>query len=152
MPQNGQVDWISIRPKKNVPVQEVDTAFLDTGKGIIGDHYAGRSGKRQVTIIQAEHLLVVASMLGVLKVDPASLRRNIVVSGLNILAMRDQTFRIGDEVILEGTGHCYPCSKMETYLGFGGYHTMRGHGGITARVIQGGIIRRGDKVRPIFEA
>lgn len=151
VPQIGQVNWISVRPQKNDPVQEVDTVVVDVETGIIGDHYAGRSGKRQVTLIQAEHLPVVASILGVPKIDPASLRRNIVVSGLNVLAMRDQKFRIGDEVVLEGTGHCHPCSKMENNLGSGGYHAMRGHGGITARVIQGGAICRGDEIRPIFK-
>ncbi|NRB65387.1 MAG: MOSC domain-containing protein [Saprospiraceae bacterium] len=151
VPQIGQVNWISVRPQKNDPVQEVDTVVVDVETGIIGDHYAGRSGKRQVTLIQAEHLPVVASILGVPKIDPATLRRNIVVSGLNVLAMRDQKFRIGDEVVLEGTGHCHPCSKMENNLGSGGYHAMRGHGGITARVIQGGAICRGDEIRPIFK-
>ena len=105
VPQIGQVNWISVRPQKNDPVQEVDTVVVDVETGIIGDHYAGRSGKRQVTLVQAEHLPVVASILGVPKIDPATLRRNIVVSGLNVLAMRDQKFRIGDEVVLEGTGH-----------------------------------------------
>ena len=39
-----------------------------------------------------------------------------------------------------------PCSLMEENLGPGGYNTMRGHGGITAAVVQEGEVKFGDSV------
>jgi MOSC domain-containing protein YiiM len=99
-----------------------------------------------VTLIQAEHLDAVAHLLARDGIDPALTRRNLVVAGINVLALKDQVFTIGD-VVIEGTGPCEPCSRMEANLGEGGYNAMRGHGGITARIVTGGVIRVGDAVR-----
>lgn len=147
LPRAGRVEWISIRPARNVPVTVLDEVIVETDGGLRGDHYSGQNGKRHVTLLQAEHLPVLAAFLGTSVVDPALLRRNLIVSGLNLLALKGQRFRLGEEVILEYTGECYPCSKMETALGEGGYNALRGHGGITARVVQGGVVRVGDSVR-----
>ena len=144
-PRPGRVSWLGIRPERRGPVQVVETITLSEEKGIIGDHYSGQSGNRHVTLIQAEHLPVVAALTGRDTLDPALLRRNIVVSGLNLLALKDQTIQIG-EVVLEITGQCHPCSKMEIALGPGGYNALRGHGGLTAKVVKGGTVRVGDAV------
>lgn len=150
IPQVGKVEWISIRPEKWAEVEEVERVEVGTEFGLKGDHYGGKSGKRQVTLIQLEHLEVVGKILGKDKIEPEKTRRNIVVSGINLLAFKEKQFQIG-EVILEMTGLCHPCSRMEENLGSGGYNAMRGHGGITAKVIQGGVIKRGDKVKLISE-
>lgn len=149
-PRSGRVTWIGIRPERRGPVEVVDSVEVSATKGLIGDHYGGQSGSRHVTLIQAEHLPVVAALTGRDTLDPALVRRNIVVSGLNLLALKEHRILIGDPqrepVILQVTGQCHPCSKMETALGPGGYNALRGHGGLTAKVIRGGIIRTGDVV------
>ena len=143
----GQVTWIGVRPARMLPLRVVDTVQAIESLGLEGDRYASPDGKRQVTLIQAEHLQTVADLLGLGEVDPGLVRRNIVVSGLNLLALKGKRFRVGD-ALLEYTGPCDPCSRMETNLGKGGYNVMRGHGGITARVLRGGLIRQGDAVTP----
>lgn len=147
MPQVGQVNWIGIRSARRADLEAVNKIMAHEGNGLEGDHYSGKSGKRQVTLIQEEHLKAVASIMKMSKVEPGLIRRNIVVSGLNLLALKNKQFRIGEEVVLEMTGLCHPCSRMEENLGSGGYNAMRGHGGITARVIQGGLLRKGDSIR-----
>jgi len=146
LPQVGRVDWIGLRPERREALESVSEANVTLEDGLVGDHYSGRNKRRQVTLIQAEHLQGVAHMLGRELVDPQLTRRNIVVSGINLLAFKNRRFRIGT-AILEMTGPCEPCSRMEENLGPGGYNAMRGHGGITARVVRGGTVQVGDEVR-----
>jgi len=145
LPQQGRVDWIGVRPAKYETLLSPERVWAEADVGLEGDRYASRGGKRQVTLIQSEHLAAVASMLGRDGVAPGLVRRNIAVSGINLLALKNQQFTIGD-ALLEYTGLCHPCSRMEALLGPGGYNAMRGHGGITTRVIRSGQIGLGDRV------
>ncbi len=145
-PHAGKLEWIGLRPGRRAPLAGFNHVEVLADHGLVGDHKAQRAGgKRQVTLIQHEHLNAVGALLGRDAVDPALLRRNLVVSGINLLALRDMPFEIGG-VVFEGTGLCEPCSRMEEVLGTGGYNAMRGHGGIIARVITGGVIRVGEAV------
>jgi MOSC domain-containing protein YiiM len=144
LPQQGRVEWIGVRPGKRQPVQIIDSVRV-LEAGLQGDHYSGSSGRRGVTLIQAEHIEAVASMLHRGHLSPEMLRRNIVVRGINLLALKDREFSIGS-ARLRMTGLCHPCSRMEEVLGEGGYNAMRGHGGINACVIQTGNIAIGDPV------
>jgi len=155
----GKIEIMCVRPARDVLAQRVESAQAIAHRGVEGDRSAQRVSsmpgghKRQVTLFQFEHLPLLAAWLGVEQVDPLLLRRNLVVSGFNLLAARglfaDQVVRIliGPDVVLAVTGPCDPCSKMEEVLGRGAYNAMRGHGGLTARVETGGRILVGDAVR-----
>ena len=145
LPQQGHVEWIGIRSARKQALTPTQQIEAKTDHGLVGDHYSKIGGKRQVTLIQAEHLEAVASMLGIDTVEPETVRRNIVVRGINLLALKDKHFKLGD-VTLAFTDLCHPCSRMESLLGPGGYNAMRGHGGITARVLNGGLIKVGHAV------
>lgn len=144
----GRVEWIGVRTQRRGPVSELEEVFA-ASEGLVGDH-RNKPGKRTVTFVQYEHLAVIASLAGLDNVAPARLRRNIVVSGINLLGLRNKSFWIGEAVFL-GSGLCAPCSRMEEELGFGGYTAMRGHGGITASVEHPGLVSIGDAVSTALE-
>jgi MOSC domain-containing protein YiiM len=145
-PRAGRLAWMGVRPQPRADMVEIEEAEALAEHGLTGDHRAGRPGSpRQVTLIQHEHLDVIADLLHRNAVAPMLLRRNLAIAGINVLALKDQVFAIGN-VVLEGTGACEPCSRMEANLGAGGYNAMRGHGGITARILQSGVLRVGDAV------
>jgi MOSC domain-containing protein YiiM len=156
-PRPGRLEAIHLRPGRDCAAVTVASARALVDRGLEGDRSAARppsrpgGGKRQVTLIQAEHLPLIAAWSG-RAVAAADLRRNLVVSGINLLAQHglfaDQPLqvRIGADVVIVVTGPCDPCSKMETLLGPGGYNAMRGHGGTTARVVRGGVMAVGDAV------
>ena len=148
LPQVGKLQWIGIRPERKAPMIELSSIEAIAGRGLVGDRYSSKNGKRQVTLIQGEHLLAIASMLGRDSVAPELLRRNFVATGINLLALKGKQFRVGN-ALLEYTGLCHPCSAMETTFGAGGYNAVRGHGGITARIIESGNIKLGDVVEAV---
>ena len=166
----GRLDAIWLRPARGAPMLAASRAEAVAGQGLAGDRAArarpagtppAAGGRRQVTLIQAEHLPVIAALAGLPAgaVGAGLLRRNLLVSGLNLLAARSLfkdaplLLQLGDDaarsVLLEITGPCEPCSQMAAALGPGGYNAMRGHGGVTARVLRGGWLTVGAAIHCI---
>jgi len=150
----GRVDMVIVRGQSRDRARRVDATQALAGIGLADDRL-GRRGEaelstRQATLIQAEHLPVIARLARVADVDPIGLRRNLVISGINLLALKNARIQVG-EAVLQIVGPCQPCSRMEEAIGPGGYAAMRGHGGMTARILEGGRICEGDPVRVIQE-
>jgi len=145
-PSEGRLEWIGLSPGRRGVIRSVEEARIEPGTGLEGDYHSrsGR-GKRQVTLVQREHLDRLEQILG-RAIGPEELRRNLVVSGIDLEPLEGVRFRLG-EAVLEGSGPCHPCSRMEENLGPGGLDAMRGRGGLTAIVHEGGMLRLGDAVR-----
>ncbi len=154
--QAGTLQAIYLRPARGVASVVPQQAQAIAQQGLVGDRTYGAPSRnplgsnRQITLIQAEHIAVISALTGK-PVDAAKLRRNLVVSNINLLAakslFKDQIMQLTvGEVVLEITGPCEPCSKMELVLGQGGYNAMRGHGGVTARIVKSGEIKVGDVI------
>ena len=150
VPQTGRVRWIGVRPESRANMIELEAVEARRDAGLTGDHARpGARNARQVTLIQWEHLAVINFLLGRPEGQPVmaqDLRRNLVVSGINLFSLKGRRFKIG-QAIFETTGWCQPCARLEQRLGTGTFQAVRGHGGITARVIESGIIRLDDEVR-----
>jgi MOSC domain-containing protein YiiM len=149
--EQGTVQWIGLRVGKEKPMNSVTQVAVDATSGLEGDRFTSSGpANRQVTFIQQEHMDVVASLMGRDRVDHSLTRRNILVSGINLLSFEGQSFRVGD-CTFKCTGPCEPCQRMNITLGPGGLHAMAGHGGILAEVVTAGTIRTGDAVTRIVE-
>ena len=148
LPRAGKVEWIGLRPARDEAMIATGTVEATAGAGLVGDRYKGGSGKRGITLIQAEHLPAIAALAQRPDLTPALLRRNVVVSGIPLIALKQRRFRIGT-AIFEGTEECDPCSRMEDALGPGGYNAMRGHGGLCARIVEGGTFGLGDALEAL---
>lgn len=148
-PHSGIVEWIGVRPQQGVPMQALKTVEAVANFGLMGDRAAlSRGGKRQVTLFQAEYLSVVASLHADKSLSYDNFRRNIVVSGLNLNILVNEVLKIGG-VLIEITGLCHPCGKIEQELGTGAYNALSGHGGLTAKIIESGQFHLGDSVEVI---
>ena len=147
----GTLTWIGLRSERRGQVTPVERARAVTAKGLEGDHRMDKTpgSARQVTLISEEFMQQIAHFTGLSTIDPVLLRRNLVVSGINLNALRHQRFQIG-EAVFEATALCHPCSRMDAALGKGGVAAMIGHGGLCAKILNTGYITVGDRleVRP----
>ena len=142
------IEWIGVRPRRREPLIAVTEAEAVADLGLRGDHRMTKTpgSGRQVTFISREFVTQIEQHLGKNGLDPAVLRRNIVVSGINLNALRRQQFWFG-EALFEATQLCHPCARMEAELGPGGVVAMMGYGGLCAKVLQTGQIAIGDSLR-----
>ncbi len=129
---------------------EVDSAVALQDLGLEGDHRCDKTAgsSRQLTIISTEYIQQIEHFCDRHAIAPGLLRRNLVVSGINLGALRHQQLAVG-EAVLETTALCHPCSRMEAALGPGGFAAMLGHGGLCAKIVKGGRIAIGDAVSRI---
>lgn len=143
----GRLEWIGLRTERRGAVQVVDSARAIEDQGLEGDHRMSKTpgSARQVTIISSEFIEAICRHTGHACIDPALLRRNLVISGMNMNLLRHQRLQIGD-ALLETTALCHPCSRMDEALGPGGAAAMFGYGGLCARIIQSGRMTVGDPV------
>ena len=143
----GKLEWIGLRSERRGEVLVVDAAEAVVGQGLVGDHRMKKSpgSARQITIISSEYIQQICQHTGHQSIDPRLLRRNLVISGMNMNLLRYQRLQIG-EVIIETNALCHPCSRMDENLGKGGTAAMFGYGGLCAKIIQGGRLAVGDAV------
>ena len=107
------MDWR--RPTRDLPMQVLNCVEAIADGGLVGDRTADKSragNKRQMTLVQAKPLEAIGKLLQRDAIDPAQLRRNLVVASINLNAHEGQRFRI-DSALLEMSGDGHPCLKRE---------------------------------------
>jgi hypothetical protein len=139
----GKVERIWVKRAKQGPMDPVEDARLDPGRGIRGN--ANRGGRRQVTIISEERWNAICASLAA-DVPPSTRRANLMVSGLDLENTRGRILRVGS-TRLRINGETRPCWQMEeAHAGLQAAMEPHWGGGAFAEVIEGGEIRLGDPV------
>ena len=106
--------------------------------GFDGDHHTGSSKRRQI-------LLVSGSVLDELNLEPGAIYENIVVDGMDVMALQEgQKLRLG-EVLVEVTIPCEPCARMD-HVRYGLRRALEDRRGMFVRVVVPGEVRVGDRV------
>jgi MOSC domain-containing protein YiiM len=128
-------------PKKHYPMEELSEVRALDDTGFEGCAHARRGRSRQVLLVDRETLEAMNLM-------PGMIRENITTDGLNVNGLRiGQLLRVG-EARLEVNEVCNPCDLMEA-IRPGLRKELWGRRGMLCRVLEGGVIRRGDSIEKL---
>ena len=128
-------------PKKRLPLEELSEVRAVGNSGFEGCAHARHGRTRQVLLVDRETLQA-------MDLQPGIIRENITTDGLNVNSLRiGQLLRVG-EAHLEVSAVCTPCEQMEA-IRSGLQKELWGRRGMLCRVLEGGVIRRGDSIEKL---
>ncbi len=128
-------------PRKRLPMEELAEVRVVTDAGFEGCAHARRASKRQVLLVDRE-------TLEAMDLRPGIIRESITTDGLNVNSLQiGQLLRVG-QARLEVTSVCTPCDQMEA-IRPGLRKELWGRRGMLCRVLDGGLIRRGDAIEKL---
>jgi MOSC domain-containing protein YiiM len=128
-------------PKKHLPMAELDSVEIVADRGLADCAHGRPSSKRQVLLVDKE-------TLDAMNLQPGVIRENITTIGLNVNGLAiGERLRIGP-ALLEVTGACTPCDQLEQVRP-GLRREIYGRRGMLCRVIEGGIVHRGDGIQRV---
>ena len=124
-------------------VKEVEEAVMVAGKGIEGDRFFDwkENYKGQITFFSREVYESLCVQLGVTGRGPEVFRRNVVVSGVDLNELAGQEFEV-QGIRFEGVAECSPCYWMDEAFHPGAEASLKGRGGLRARILTSGTLRR----------
>ena len=126
-------------------MEVVDRAAFVAGFGIEGDRHAVRFGARTARQV----LLMDEQTLEGFGLVHGQVRENVTVADVSLHGLEaGQRLALGDQVVLEITGHCAPCDMIDE-IRPGLRRELNGQRGMLATVVTGGVASVGDVVRAL---
>jgi MOSC domain-containing protein YiiM len=137
------------REPDNHPTIEVPSIECVAGHGIRGDRFFDyRSGYQgQITFFSLEVFDQLRETLPALQLSPALVRRNVVVTGVDLNELIGEEFEV-QGVRFRGTAECKPCYWMDRAIAPGTETFLKGRGGLRARILNDGQLTSTADVRP----
>jgi len=148
----GRLAGIARHDRPKGPMETVDHVAVTAAEGVHGDFRSGHasskpSRRRQVSLIEADGWRAAQSEAGT-ELDWWNARRNLLIQGLRLPREEDLRVQIGGSLVLEITGECDPCERMDAlHEGLRAAMTPDWRGGFLGRVIEDGEIAVGDEIR-----
>jgi len=131
--------------RNNNGVVACESVTCTAGKGIVGDRYYGHSEdyKGQITFFSSEVATEMQEHFKLEELDRSTMRRNVLVSGVDLNALIGKRFRIG-ELIFVGSEECTPCFWMNEAVSEGALDWLKGRGGLRCRIETSGTLKTGE--------
>ena len=147
MTVEGRVLAVCLSATEGGVTREVSEAMATAGAGLEGDRYCtfGASAETQLTLIQIEAVNEFNEAFAA-NLPATAFRRNVITEGVDLNALEGRVFTVGD-VQLRGVELCEPCADLQNLLDIPGLVKQLTHkGGLRCEILDGGVIRPGDKV------
>jgi hypothetical protein len=148
-------------PGAGDPMRQAVSLEVRAESGIVGDRYALGKGAysdtlppkaRHITFITQDGIDTAAAWqeaAGLPVFNAMLTRRNVLLSGMTAQALNDlvgRRFRVGS-ILCEGLELATPCGRPSALASIDGFEeAFDGRGGLRARVIEGGVLRTGDRL------
>jgi MOSC domain-containing protein YiiM len=134
----GSIEALWVNVSSGSPAIRVESVRMVDGYGIEGDRSSKPGSLRQVLIVSGE-------VLDSFGLEAGQIKENITVRGLDVDSLpRGTRLQVG-EAVLETTLACTPCGLLDD-IRPGLREEIRGQRGMLCRVLQGGTVRKGDRI------
>jgi MOSC domain-containing protein YiiM len=158
----GTVSSIHIAPHAAAKMQSVREVSAIPGRGLEGDRYfygigflssKPVCGGREITLVEMEAVeafnrdVNAQADQAAITISATDTRRNIATRGVPLNSLLDREFWVG-EVLLRGTRLLEPCKHLEELTNPGILTGLTHRAGLRARILNQGVIRVGDAIRP----
>jgi MOSC domain-containing protein YiiM len=123
------------------PIVQARHVECVAGRGLVGDRFFDYKPdyKGQITFFAGEVLEALGRELQLAKVEPASVRRNVITHGADLNALVGAEFEIQGVRFL-GTEECRPCFWMNQAVHPQAENWLKGRGGLRAKILNDGIL------------
>lgn len=130
-------------PAGEAPTLEVAEIECVAGSGIRGDRYFDHQPdyKGQITFFELETHRRLCDGFAVFDKGPEVFRRNVITEGQDLNALIGVEFEIQGLRFL-GTEEAKPCFWMDEAFAPGALRALTGKGGLRARILAGGMLRK----------
>lgn len=130
-------------PAGDSPTIEVDEVECVAGRGLSGDRFFDHEVdyKGQATLFSKDVFEEICAALGLQGEDPSIVRRNVIVSGVDLTSLIGSDFEI-QGIRFRGVEECKPCHWMDQAVAAGAKDLLAGRGGLRCRILSGGVLRR----------